>query len=63
MIVAQKVKDLFKAEFGQLKRFPKKLNEKESHDPIEVVKIPMDKFSKKHIEPEVINIKSKKDIM
>jgi hypothetical protein len=63
MIVAQKVKELFGAEFGQLKRFPKKLNEKESHDPIEVVKISMERFIKKSVQPEEINIKSKKDIM
>jgi len=63
MVTGQKVKDIYQAEFGHLKRFPKKLNEKESHDPIEVVKIPMGRFNLKHIQPEVLNIKSKKDIM
>ena len=44
------------------KRFPKKQGEKESHDPIDVIQIPIDKFKIKSSKPEVISIKSKKDI-
>jgi len=44
------------------KRFPKKPGEKESHDPIDVIQMPMEKFKIKSIKPEVIPVKSKKDI-
>ena len=44
------------------KRFPKKPGEKESHDPIHVIQMPMEKFKIKSIKPEVIPVKSKKDI-
>jgi len=44
------------------KRFPKKPGEKESHDPIDVIQMPMEKFKIKSIKPEVIAVKSKKDI-
>jgi len=44
------------------KRFPKGPGEKESHDPIDVIQIPIKKFKNKSYEPELINIKSKNDI-
>jgi len=44
------------------KRFPKKPGEKESHDPIDVIQMPMEKFKIKSIKSEVIPVKSKKDI-
>ena len=51
-----------KTEINIPKRFPKKQGEKESHDPIDVIQIPIDKFKIKSSKPEVISIKSKKDI-
>jgi hypothetical protein len=44
------------------KRFPKKQGEKESHDPIDVIQLPINKFKIKSSRVEVIPIKSKKDI-
>lgn len=44
------------------KRFPKKPGEKESHDPIDVIQIPISKFKIKTSKVEMIPVKSKKDI-
>jgi len=51
-----------KTEINVPKRFPKKQGEKESHDPIDVIRIPVDKFKIKQSKPEIMSVKSKKDI-
>jgi hypothetical protein len=51
-----------KAKINVPKRFPKKQGEKESHDPIDVIQISIDKFKIKQSRPEIIPVKSKKDI-
>jgi hypothetical protein len=51
-----------KTEINVPKRFPKKQGEKESHDPIDVIRIPIDKFKIKQSKPEIMSVKSKKDI-
>jgi len=51
-----------KAKINVPKRFPKKQGEKESHDPIDVIQISIDKFKIKQSKPEIIPVKSKKDI-
>ena len=43
-------------EFGP-KRFPKKKEEKESNDPLQVIKVRIDKFKEEEIEDELIDIK------
>jgi len=43
-------------EFGP-KRFPKKKEEKESNDPLQVIKVRTDKFKEEEIEDELIDIK------
>ena len=51
-----------KTEINVPKRFPKKQGEKESHDPIDVIRIPIDKFKINQSRPEIMSVKSKKDI-
>ena len=51
-----------KTEINVPKRFPKKQGEKESHDPIDVIRIPIDKFKINQSKPEIMSVKSKKDI-
>ena len=43
-------------EFGP-NRFPKKKEEKESNDPLQVIKVKIDKFKEEKIEDEPIDIK------
>jgi|TARA_R100000084_G_scaffold106924_1_gene65893 hypothetical protein len=43
-ITAERMKQLFKADFGVGKRFPKLPGQEKSNPPIDVVKIPLDKF-------------------
>jgi hypothetical protein len=43
-ITAERMKQLFKADFGVGKRFPKISGQEKSNPPIDVVKVPLDKF-------------------
>jgi hypothetical protein len=55
-VVKKKLKSIYQ------KDFLKKQGEKESHDPIDVIQLPINKFKIKSSRVEVIPIKSKKDI-
>ena len=53
----------FKAELGYLKRYPKKDTDKKSHNPIRCIKVPMTFFERSEEEVEIIDMKSKEDIL
>ena len=62
---AEQMTKLFQAEFGVSKRFPKKTNDTHSHKPINVTKVPLDKFpdllSDKPI-AEIVETQSREDV-
>jgi len=58
----EKLKELFKVEFGIQKRFPKKDNEKTSYGGIEVIEVPIEKFKKESSEVEILPIRNKDEI-
>ena len=51
-----------KGEFTR-KRFPKKSNEKKSHEPIDVVRVLVSIFKERELEDELIPIKSTEEII
>jgi len=62
---AERIQKLFGAEFGVSKRFPKKNND-ESNTPVNVMRLPLDKFpellSNSFSRQEVVKVKGKEDI-
>ena len=57
-----KTEEKIKGEFTR-KRFPKKSNEKKSHEPIDVVCVRESIFKERELEDELIPIKSTEEII